>query len=353
LMRAYMDHLSKIRTRFNQLKTQGDPGPGARQLMIQTLEGSGSELADALRFVDEQMLVGMTDVQKQTLRPLLVRPLMQAYAVVVGPTEAELNKIWNAQVFEPFQRNLSTKYPFTPDSRVEANATEMAQIFGADGAISKFTSNTLGPLVVRRGDILTTRTWADIGVQLLPEFSTQVGRWMNASLAKGAGESAVAQDNTQTQTVFQIQPLPAPGMTEYSVEIDGQLLRYRNTPSQWNNFVWPNSQGNPGARITAVGFDGKTVEIANHTGRFGLEKLINSAQRKKKENGVFELAWTQAGLTVAVDLRIISSPQVSGDGTASGGTSPQGQGLRGVRLPTSVVGSVVTDPARQQIGAKP
>lgn len=352
LMRGYMDHLSKIRTRFNQLKTQGDPGPGARQLMIQTLEGSGSELADALRFVDEQMLVGMTDIQKQTLRPLLVRPLMQAYSVVVGPAESELNKIWNAQVFEPFQRGLATKYPFTADSRVEASAAEIAQIFGPEGAISKFTNNTLGPLVVRRGDVFSTRTWADIGVQLLPEFSSQAGRWMAGGAAGNTGSGASTDPGSGGQTVFQIQPLPAPGMTEYSIEIDGQLLRYRNTPSQWTNFVWPNSQGNPGARISAVAFDGKTVEIANHTGRFGLEKLINTAQRKRKDNGVFELAWTQSGLTVAIDLRIISSPQVSGDGSASGGASPQGQGLRGARLPTSVVGNSMQHSNLPEVGAK-
>ncbi|WP_163592991.1 hypothetical protein, partial [Klebsiella pneumoniae] len=45
LLRGYMDSLSKVRTRFNQIKNQGDPGPGARQLMQQTLDGNGSELA--------------------------------------------------------------------------------------------------------------------------------------------------------------------------------------------------------------------------------------------------------------------------------------------------------------------
>jgi type VI secretion system protein ImpL len=60
LMTGYLDALSKLRSRLNQLKNQGDPGPGAKQLMQQTLEGSGSELADALKYVDEQMLTGMT-----------------------------------------------------------------------------------------------------------------------------------------------------------------------------------------------------------------------------------------------------------------------------------------------------
>ncbi|MDB5755083.1 MAG: type secretion protein VasK, partial [Massilia sp.] len=42
LMGGYLDALSRLRGRLNQLKNQGDPGPGAKQFMQQTLEGSGS-----------------------------------------------------------------------------------------------------------------------------------------------------------------------------------------------------------------------------------------------------------------------------------------------------------------------
>ena len=53
---------------------------------------------------------------------------------------------------EPFQRSLAPKYPFDKASRVEAGPAEIAKIFGPEGAIAKFGTDTLGPLVVRRGD---------------------------------------------------------------------------------------------------------------------------------------------------------------------------------------------------------
>ena len=34
--------------------------------------------------------------------------------------EAELNRVWMAQVFEPYQRTLASKYPFDRSSRMEA-----------------------------------------------------------------------------------------------------------------------------------------------------------------------------------------------------------------------------------------
>ncbi|QJD93943.1 type VI secretion system membrane subunit TssM [Duganella dendranthematis] len=326
LMRAYMEMLSKLRGRLNQLKNQGDPGPGARQFMQQTLDGSGSELADALRYVDEQMLVGMTDTQKQAIRPILVRPLMHIFAVLIGPAETEINKTWVAQVYEPFQKTLAPKYPFSPDARTEAASAEIAQFFGPDGAVAKFATTTLGTLVLRRGDVLAPRTWADMGISLSPQMVLRFPSWI-APLAAGG----VASSQSGPQTVFQIQPMPASGTLEYTVEIDGQQLRYRNTPAQWANMVHPSPQGAPGARITAVAMDGRSVDIFNEPGQFGLKRMIDTATKQKRDGGVFELRWSSGVITVAMGLKIISSPE------SAASASPD-QGFRGMRLPETIVG---------------
>jgi type VI secretion system protein ImpL len=324
LMRAYMDTLSKLRSRLNQLKNQGDPGPGARQFMQQTLEGTGSELADALRYVDEQMLTGMSDSQKMAIRPILVRPLMQTFAVLIGPAEAEINKTWLAQVYEPFQQSLANKYPFSPNARIEAAGSEIAQFFGPDGLIAKFATTAMGQLVLRRGDVLAPRTWADMGITLAPQTVARFPRW----IAPIGGSGPVP-----AQTVFQLQPMPAPGTLEYTVDIDGQQIRYRNTPAQWTNMVHPAPQGVPGARITAVSFDGRNVEVFNEPGQFGLKRMIDAAAKQKRDGGVFELRWTSGAITVAMGLKIISSPD--------GGGAPQEQGFLGMRLPETIVGAAV------------
>ncbi|WP_118182791.1 type VI secretion system membrane subunit TssM [Paraburkholderia phosphatilytica] len=334
MLRGYMDALSKVRTRFNTIKNQGDPGPGARQLMQQTLDGNGSELADALRYVDEQMLTGLTDPQRKALRPLLVRPLTQSYAAVIQPASVEVNKVWNAQVYQPFQTSLASKYPFSGDAKVEAAAGEIAQVFGPDGSIAKFVGTTLGPLAVRRGDTLSARTWGDMGIALTPDFTNGFARWV-APLAGGA---ASGQSSSEPQTVFQILPQPSSGTTEYTLAIDGQQLRYRNTPPQWTNFVWPNPSGSPGATLSATTFDGRTIQFVNEPGRYGLEKLINSAQRSRRPDGTFDLSWTQGNVTVAVSMRIVSTsqPSAGGGGGSGSGDQPAAQSLRGLHLPSSV-----------------
>ncbi|CAN7201943.1 type VI secretion system membrane subunit TssM [Pseudoduganella sp. LjRoot289] len=344
LLRGYMDALSRLRTRLNMLKNQGDPGPGARQFMQQTLEGTGSELADALRFVDEQMLTGMSDTQKRAIRPILVRPLMQTFAVIIAPAETEINKTWLAQVYEPFQRTLAGKYPFSPGAKMEASSAEIGLFFGPEGQVAKFVTAAMGPLVVRRGDVLAPRTWADMGISLSPQAVARFPGWI-APLGAGG----VATASAAAQTVFQIQPLPAPGTLEYTVEIDGQQLRYRNTPAQWTSMVHPAPQGTPGARITAVAFDGRSVELFNEAGQFGLKRMIDAAARKRKDDGVHELRWSSGAISVALDLKITSSPEASG-----GAGTPQDQGFRGMQLPESIVGArpaVPVVPATQAVPA--
>jgi type VI secretion system protein ImpL len=332
LMTGYLDALGRLRTRLNQLKNQGDPGPGAKILMQQTLEGTGSELADALKYVDEQMLAGMSDAQKQVLRPLLVRPLMQTFAMIVLPSESEINKTWQVQVVEPFRRNLADKYPFAPGSKVEATSAEIGQVFGPEGVVAKFVTASMGPLVVRRGDVLAARTWADIGITLAPQAVASFPGWIAPLSSNGVAAS------NGPQTVFQLQALPAPGTTEYTIDIDGQQLRYRNTPPVWTNMVHPGPQGTSGAKISAVTFDGRTVELFSEAGQFGLQRLIESAAKTRKGDRWFELRWSTSGVAVAIELKIVSDAGSNGNGNGNGGGALQGKGFAGLRLPDAIVG---------------
>ncbi|MBI5256113.1 MAG: type VI secretion system membrane subunit TssM [Burkholderiales bacterium] len=345
LLNDYLKALGAVRSRFNQIKTQGDPGPAARKLMAATLEGSPSELVDAVRLVEEQMLTGMTDSARATLRPLLLRPLMQSFAVLVPPTETELNRAWVAQVHEPFQRSLAGKYPFDANSRVEAVPQEIAKLFGPEGAVARFANDTLGPLVMRRGDSIGPRSWLDMSVRLRPEFSAQFAHWV-APLDGAAGSAAPAAAGAATpppptQTSFQILPQGAPGLSEYTIEIDGQQLRYRNAAAAWVSMVWPHPGGTPGARITGVTLDGRSIELLNVPGRFGLQRMFETAERRKLADGSNELSWAQGPHAVTITLRVISQPGAAPPppaGGAQAAPTPGAGGLRGLRLPAMVAG---------------
>jgi type VI secretion system protein ImpL len=104
--------------------------------------------------------------------------------------------------------------------------------------------------------------------------------------------------------------------------------------------VWPNPLGVPGARITAITPEGRSVVLLNETGHFGLKKMVDAAQRKRKDNGVFELSWNNAGVTVTANLKII--------GTTTPPPAPvaaqSGAGFKRLRLPDAITSATPAAP---------
>ncbi len=353
LLDGYLQSLAKVRSRFNQMKNQGDTGPAARALMAATFEGTGSELAEALKFVDEQMLTGASDTARSTLKPLLVRPLIQSFAVLVPSAEAETNRLWAAQVLQPFQQNLAGKYPFDAASRIEAAPAEIGRVFGPAGAIARFSTEALGPLVTRRGDAVAPRLWANLGLRLRPAFANGLSNWVAvldgaAGMASGgaAPPAAAPASGGPAQSNFQLLPEGSVGFVQYTVEIDGQQLTYRNGAASWQNFSWPNATRAPGARISGVTADGRTVEVFSAPGGYGFERLIDAADVKKLPDGIRTLRWGAGDQAVTVQYRAVTSPGPAVAPAAASGSAPSGAaGLRGLKLPDLVAGAEAAPPS--------
>ncbi|UKE68203.1 type VI secretion system membrane subunit TssM [Xanthomonas cerealis pv. cerealis] len=321
---AYFDKLAKLRTRMNAIKNQGQIGVGARKLMQDTFSNEGSELSAALTLVDEQMLTGLDETQRDAMRPLLLRPLTQTFAALVPPTEGEINRVWAAQVYEPFRNGIGQRYPFNLNTDVDAAPGDVAAIFGASGAIAAFNKDALGTLVIQRGNLLESRRWAGIGITLSSELVANYGNWVSGQ------SGAVAKD----VSIFELLPTPAVGAIEYTIDIDGQTLRYRNTPPQWMTMQWPNAGAVPGAKITAVTSDGRSVEMFNAPGKNGLKRLLTAAAKESLDDVTRRFTWSDQGVSISVQLRIVQNAD-----TAAGGG---GDWQRGLQLPATVAGSPTT-----------
>ena len=127
-------------------------------------------------------------------------------------------------------------------------------------------------------------------------------------------------------------------MTEYTVDIDGQVLRYRNTAPVWTDFVWPHAGGQPGARISGQAFDGRTLEVLNEPGRSGLERMLSIAVKRKLADGTSELSWGEGNQRVTLHFRVVRAPgPVAAPGAPA--TPLAANSLRGVQLPSLVAGA--------------
>jgi len=142
----------------------------------------------------------------------------------------------------------------------------------------------LSGLLTRRGDQLLPRTWANLGVAFNPAFLSGVTRLTTAG-------SAALQEGEGAR--FELQPVPTPGLSEILIEVDGQVLRYRNGPQPWTGFTWPNTPGTSaqGARLQVVSFAGVSTSVANFSGRLGLMRLLAQARVDDHRGDTAQLEW--------------------------------------------------------------
>lgn len=347
LLDEYMQSLAQVRSKFNDLKSAGDIGPSAMTLVKQTINDQNSVFNSTQKIIDEKMSVGLNELDQQILQKLLMSPLTQSFDSLLIPAQDEINKLWMLQANQPFTANLSQKYPFNSSASLQATSHEISQILGENGSIARFVKDNLDPLVIRRGYTLTSKTWKDLGLSLNPQFVMNFQSYVAPSHGMATGELNQTIAPTATnQSNFQFYPLENTQVLSYTIDIDGQRMVYENGIQQWVNFVWPNKGSIPGARITAVDLEGQTHTIFDEPGEYGINRLIDSAQRTQR-GGSFELIWKNQqnpNLAVKVNFRLISS---------NSGQIGSSRGYAGMQLVNQVVNNKSIRVVAAQTAPKP
>ncbi|NNH00204.1 type VI secretion system membrane subunit TssM [Acinetobacter sp. ANC 5414] len=309
LLDEYMQSLAQVRSKFNDLKSAGDIGPSAMTLVKQTISDQNSVFNSTQKIIDEKISVGLNELDQQILHKLLMTPLTQSFDSLLIPAQDELNKLWMLQANQPFTANLSQKYPFNSSASLQATSHEISRILGENGSIARFVKENLDPLVIRRGYTLTSKTWKDLGLSLNPQFVMNFQSYVAPSNGIATGELSPTSASAATnQSNFQFYPLENSQLLSYTIDIDGQRMVYKNGIQQWVNFVWPNQGSIPGARITAVDLEGQIHTIFDEPGEYGINRLIDSAQRTQR-SGSFEMIWKDQqnpNLAVKMNFRLIS-----------------------------------------------
>ena len=288
LMVGYQEHLSNLKGQFNLIAAGDDQATAARKLMQATLDSSGSEFVDTMQYIDNTMLNAVEDQDfKKILRPLLASPLLKSYATLLPPVERELNEIWLSEIYDQWQA-LADKYPFS-NSRNEASLGEITRFIKPGGALDKFVGENMNGLVTRRGGQFVPRLWSELGVRVNASFLASIERL--STLGR-----ALARDGNEASR-FELRPVPTPGLSEITLEIDGQSLRYRNGPQPWQTFTWPGDDARAqGARIQVVSFDGTASTVTSQPGRMGLMRMIGESTRNHDQSmNSGQMTWRFSG----------------------------------------------------------
>jgi type VI secretion system protein ImpL len=163
-----------------------------------------------------------------TSEKLLLAPIKSIEDIAkVAPAKAAGG---GAQAFCGQIAPLLSKFPFNPDSPVDATADEVAKVFQpGQGALAQYAA-TLNKLITLQGNAYVPVQGGMVSIN--PAFL----RFLNA--AQVISTSLLPPTGNQPQVNFTLMQEPTPNLPPATLDIDGASL---TTPGQTKNFTWNSS----------------------------------------------------------------------------------------------------------------
>lgn len=190
----------------------------------------------------------------------------------LGATRTTIGQDLATSVTSMCNAAINGRYPFTPGSPVDVTADDFGRIFGPGGVMDDFFQKKLAPYVDT-----TTKPWrfrqvgeASLGASASLIQFQRADEIRNVFFSAGAGGPSVR---------IEMKPLQMdPALLQFSLDMDGQVLKYAHGPSVPQQLRWPGTRGTNQIRIqvspsTASGASGLLFE-----GPWAIFRMFDRAQ---------------------------------------------------------------------------
>ncbi|NJK31396.1 MAG: hypothetical protein HC927_02675 [Deltaproteobacteria bacterium] len=206
---------------------------------------------------------------RQRFDRLLLPPFDALRTVVEGGEREGIGGSWCSTVYQPWQEQVASKYPFNPKG-YDIPLSEFSNWFKPDaGPVWTYYTATLASRIEKNGNVFK---FAERGKDTtlsynpqLPDFLTDVG---------DLGYVVFPPGSDKPKFEFEVQIDGTPGVSEITLAVDGKKVTYRNGPQNWESLVWP-GEGDPGAKLTAKGL-GRNGDVTK-SGEWGFWRLLGEA----------------------------------------------------------------------------
>ncbi|ALM53984.1 type VI secretion protein IcmF/TssM N-terminal domain-containing protein [Halomonas huangheensis] len=257
-MDQYLLLLRQLKARLDSLE-RGDLGKRTKQLMEDVIGGNPNEITAVRNYVAANIDTSRDELV-QSIQSLFRDPVEFSVASLDGPIAEQLAAAWSDQIATPWQSMVNGRYPVS-DSSNEASVRDLRQFVDPQsGLLVTFDEKEVGNLDEAGGE----------GEPLVDPSIT-------ATIAEGTSVGRVLESLADVENGFEIMIQPASNFTSIELTLDGQQQQYRNGPQSWERFTWPGDERQAGARLEVVTFGGQRVTVFDFPSRWGLLKLIDSA----------------------------------------------------------------------------
>ena len=302
-----------VDNRFDALRrlaqgAQGQPAPIDTTLqsineLYQTLNAAKTALATGSGPPQADVIIKLrADAARlpQPVRDMLIGLATTGSVQIAGVVKKSVSATLDSTVGQFCRKALSDRYPFSRASTKDVTADDFAQLFAPGGLMDDFFQKSLAPMVD-----MSTKPWS-------------FKKGIDGSSYGGSGgliafqRAAVIRDvffrgGGRTPTLkLEIKPIEMDAnITQFILDVDGQIVKYSHGPQIPAPVVWPGTRGSQMARVQL------TPQLAGANGLVGngpwaLHRLFDKAQiRPGNAPEKFFVTFNVEGRKI--DLEVVSS----------------------------------------------
>ncbi|MFQ3788484.1 type VI secretion protein IcmF/TssM N-terminal domain-containing protein [Halomonas sp. A29] len=304
-MDRYLLLLRQLKVRFDRLE-RGDVGKRTKQLMEDVVEGRPNEITALHNYVAANIDTSRDELV-QSLQRLFRDPVEFAVSSLDSPIAGQLAAAWGEQVATPWNSMVGGRFPVS-DSSNEASVRDLRLFVDPQtGLLTDFDQNEVGSLgEARNGN----------GEPLVDPRIT-------STISQGTRVGRVLESLADIENGFEIMIEPSANLTSVRLTLDGQEQVYRMGPQSWQRFTWPGDTRQAGARLDVVTHGGQRITVFDYPSRWGLLRLVDSAQVTDLDGVRQRLTWYTSVGQVSIVVRNFGGVKLT-----------DLEGVRSLRIPT-------------------
>ena len=150
-----------------------------------------------------------------------------------------------AQVGEFCNQAIAGRYPVDPRATRDATQADFAQVFGPGGKFDQLTQGSLKPYI----DTSARPSWRFKPVEGTP-LGTDLGTLPQFQRASVIRETLFPAGASTPSLKLEFKPVDMdPGLTQFILDVDGQVVRYAHGPQIPTTVQWPGPRGSSQVRV--------------------------------------------------------------------------------------------------------
>jgi type VI secretion system protein ImpL len=270
--------LNALRSAGEDLDGLSGDDAGIADYVAQVLGDRGGALEDYRRGIQSAMADQISSISDN----LFERPVILAWAALLGEVQTHLDERWGDEVYDPYRARLEGKYPLGSGDDIPIRDFEDFFRPGTRGTFDSFVEEELARYL--QDNRTEPRQWRGLGINL--------SRDMQSALENVARLQQTLYDGDNLRWVFTLEPdLPEKPASitarSYYLNIHGSTQEYDMGFAQPLTVTWP---GDPDV-ILRVSLSDSELPPRQYRGQWALFKFLADADITPRSGTEFDLKW--------------------------------------------------------------